>query len=102
MSPLDLPSYPGSGVVSDQQPGEAGANAVLPDGRGGRRRYLRQRGELVRLEQRVFILPALQHSKTTLFAICPRTELLFFDVFPPSFNQRIIVETRLHHVFCTV
>lgn len=37
-----------------------------------------------------------------LFAVFPRTELLFFDVSPPSFNQRIIVETRLHHVFCTV
>lgn len=90
ISVLCLLSYPGSGVVSDQQPGEAGADAVLQDGWGGRRGNLRQRGELfclLLLYKRVFILPTLQH-KTTLFLISPCAVLLFFDVSPPSFNQR--------------
>lgn len=47
------------------------------------------------------ILPTLPRE-TTLLAISPRAELLFFDVSPPSFNQRIIVETLVHHVSCTV
>lgn len=100
----DLFSYPGSGVVSGQQPGEAGANAVLQDGRGGRRRHLRQRGELICLllsYNQMFIFLTLQHE-TTLFLISPQVELLFFDASPPSLNQSIIVETRVHRVSSTV
>lgn len=36
---------PGSGVVSPQQPGEAGPDSVLPDRRGGGHGHLCQRGE---------------------------------------------------------